>query len=144
MVDNPSLKKNPGLDSWIKLKKPGRISISNGKVDIGQRISTAVALIAAEELSVDPSRVDVECPVTAISPDEGITSGSNSMEESGNAVRFAAATARKELIRLASLALDAPIEALEVNDGLVIACSTNRSITYWDLISDEDSFGRYR
>ncbi len=141
MVDNPSLKKNPGLDSWIKLKKPGRISISNGKVDIGQRISTAVALIAAEELSVDPSRIDVECPVTAISPDEGITSGSNSMEESGNAVRFAAATARQELIRLASSALNAPIEALEVTDGLVIACSTNRSITYWDLISDEDSFG---
>ena len=81
-----SLKNHPGLDEWISVGKNGRIAIRTGKVDIGQRISTALAIIAAEELDVDMSRIDVIRTVTGEAPDEGITSGSNSMMESGSAV----------------------------------------------------------
>ena len=52
-----------------------------------------------------------------IAPDEGITSGSNSMEESGNAVRVAAATARRHLLSLATDALGVPADTLEVDDS---------------------------
>ena len=48
-----SLKKHPGLDEWVSVGEDGRIAIRTGKVDIGQRISTALAIIAAEELDVD-------------------------------------------------------------------------------------------
>ncbi len=141
MADNLSLSKTPALDDWIRLKDEGRITVANGKVDIGQRISTAVALIAAEELDVDPSRIDVAAPETGAAPDEGITSGSNSMEESGNAVRHAAATARRHLLSLAAETLDVPADMLEVDDGLVVARATNRSVTYWDLMPEGSSFG---
>ena len=91
MVDYPSITKHPSLDQWVSIGADGIISIRSGKVDIGQRISTALALIAAEELDVDFSLIDVARAETGLAPDEGITSGSNSMEESGNAVRVAAA-----------------------------------------------------
>ena len=59
MPHSASLKKSPSLDKWISIAEDGRVLIRTGKVDIGQRISTALALIAAEELDVDISRIDV-------------------------------------------------------------------------------------
>ncbi len=140
MPDNLSLSKTPALDSWIRLAAGDRVTVINGKVDIGQRISTAVALIAAEELDIDPSRIDVAAPETGAAPDEGITSGSNSMEESGNAVRFAAATARRHLLALAAETLGVDADTLEVDDGLVQSRATNRSVTYWDLMPEGEAF----
>ena len=141
MPDNLSLSKTPLLDRWVRIAPGERIAIVNGKVDIGQRISTAVALIAAEELDVDPSRIDVAAPETGAAPDEGITSGSNSMQESGNAVRYAAATARRHLLALAAETLGVDVDTLEVDDGLVQSRATNRSVTYWDLMPEGASFG---
>ncbi len=136
MASNPSLSKNPGLDGWISIGADGRVRVHIGKVDIGQRISTAVALIWAEELDIDPGRIDVARAETGISPDEGITSGSNSMEETGHAGRLAAATARRHLLALAAAALEVDVQSLEVSDGLIQARGTNRSTTYWELLGD--------
>ena len=94
---NPSLARHPALDDWLSIGADGRIAVRTGKVDIGQRISTALALIAAEELEVEIDRIAVASPETGAAPDEGITSGSYSMMESGEAVRRAAATARRRL-----------------------------------------------
>jgi len=140
MPANPSLEKHPGLDDWFTIGADGRIALRNGKVDIGQRISTAVALIAAEELDVDPARIEVTRPETGLSPNEGITSGSNSMEESGNAVRLAAATARRHLLGLAADRLGVGASTLEVDDGLITSRDTNETTTYWDLLGG-DGFG---
>ena len=87
MPRNPSLDNSPGLDDWIQLAPDGRVTVRSGKVDIGQHVSTAVAIIAAEELNIEPARIDVPIAVTGIAPHEGITSGSMSMETSGEAVR---------------------------------------------------------
>ena len=129
-----NLQKHPSVDDWLTVGPPGRITIRTGKVDIGQRITTALALIAAEELGVDFERIDVETVDTAGSPDEEYTSGSNSVERSGPAVRLASATARRHLLALAAEALEARPDALEVRDGLVRSPSTNRSITFWELM----------
>jgi nicotinate dehydrogenase subunit B len=131
--DNSSLNRHPNLDEWISIGTDGRITITNGKVDIGQRISTAIALLAAEELDVDYDRIDVIAAETGLSTNEGMTSGSNSMDESGNAIRLAAATARHHLLALAAKALDVNVSTLDVDDGLVQSRDTNRSATYWDL-----------
>jgi CO/xanthine dehydrogenase Mo-binding subunit len=63
----------------------GRVLLRTGKVDLGQRVSTAMLRIAAEELSVPPDQIDIAPVRTGESPDEGITSGSNSIEQSGTA-----------------------------------------------------------
>ena len=132
-MPNGSLTKQPNLDQWLSIGADGRVLVRTGKVDIGQRISTALMLIAADELDVDPARIDIATVETGIAPDEGITSGSNSMEESGDAVRRATATARKHLLALAARQLDSAEDTLEVVDGLIRARATNRSVSYWEL-----------
>jgi len=134
MADNLSLRTNPRLDDWISIEAEGRIRVRSGKVDIGQRISTAVALIVAEELDVDFARIEVQARETGVSPDEGYTSGSMSMEETGETARLAAATARRHLLDLAAAALDADADALQLSDGLIRAPESNRTTTYWELI----------
>ena len=137
MTDNPSLTKNPALDSWIAFSTGGKVLLRMGKVDIGQKISSAVSRLAAEELDVAPERIVMIRPDTVDGPDEGMTSGSNSMEESGNAVRLAAATARAILLAKAAEALGVGIDGLDVDDGTITARSTNRSTSYWDLQGDK-------
>ena len=136
MPSSPSLSAAPDLDRWIAITADGQVRVRSGKIDIGQRISTAVALIVAEELDVDPARVVVEERRTGVSPDEGMTSGSNSIQHSGTALRQASATARRFLLDKAAAALDAPAASLVVEDGLVRAPESNRTISYWELQGD--------
>lgn len=133
MAEYPSITKHPLLDEWIAIDPEGRVTVRTGKVDIGQRISNAVALIVAEELDVDFEKIDVARAETGVAPNEGVTAGSNSMQESGEAVRVAAATARAYLLKQAAEALDVDIASLDVSDGLIQSRETNHTITYADL-----------
>ncbi len=130
---NSSLIKSPDLDSWIEIRTDGSILVRTGKVDIGQRVSTALAMIAAEELDVDPGVIDVVRTTTGRDPDEGVTSGSLSMEASGNAVRVAAATARRHMLLKAADVLGIEVAGLEVEGGVIRSRDTNRSVTYHEL-----------
>ena len=130
---NSSITKHPALDNWLAVGTDGRITVHTGKVDIGQRISTAIAMLAAEELDVALDRIDVVRAATGVAPDEGVTSGSNSMEESGNAVRLASATARRHLLSLAARSLDVDISTLEIENGLIQSKGTNLSVSYEEL-----------
>src|SRR4029079_9117286 len=82
-----SLVANPKLSSWLKFSRDGQVTVSPGKVEIGQGIVTALAQIAADELDVDLSRVQMIRASTASSPNEGVTSGSLSIQQSGRALR---------------------------------------------------------
>jgi CO/xanthine dehydrogenase Mo-binding subunit len=84
-----SLLANPVLATWFDLDRPGRIGVRTGKVELGQGILTAVAQIVVDELGVAPDRVDVGAAGTTLGPDEGLTSGSMSVAQSGAAVRQA-------------------------------------------------------
>lgn len=136
MATNPSLASHPGVDDWLSFNSDGSVVVRSGKVDIGQRISAAVSLVAAEELDLDPRRIVVAPRETGKAPDEGYTSGSRSMVESAQAVRLAAATARRHLLRLAANRLEAEADDLEIEDGTIRVPGTNRSTTYTKLAGD--------
>src|SRR5436190_13064611 len=110
-----SLAANPKLSSWLKISSNGQVTISPGKVEIGQGIVTALAQIAADELDIDLSRVRMIRATTAASPNEGVTSGSLSVEQSGSAVRYAAAQARAIYLGAAAQRLGVAAESLEVH-----------------------------
>ena len=133
MASNPSIAANPALDDWLAIGPGGTVTVRSGKVDIGQRISTAVALLVADELGVDPARVETVRTETGLSPDEGITSGSYSMTQTGDAVRRAAATARRDLLERAARMLGVDPATLEVDDGTIHSRATNRTTDYWEL-----------
>ena len=104
----------------------------SGKVEIGQGILTALAQIAAEELDVSLAQVRMARASTAMSPDEGTTSGSLSVQDSGTALRHACAEARAIHLRIAAARLNATIESLTVDNGDIVGANGART-SYWEL-----------
>ena len=100
----------PTLDAWLRIDAEGRVTVFTGKVEIGQGALTALAQIAAEELDVSLSSIRMVSGDTALTPNEGYTSGSQSIEYGGAAIRFACAEARAILIEKASARLGVPAE----------------------------------
>ena len=80
----------------VRFEPDGTVTVAVGKVELGQGILTALAQIAAEELGVPLERIRMLPASTAYSPDEGVTSGSLSVQEGGKALRLACAEAREE------------------------------------------------
>jgi nicotinate dehydrogenase subunit B len=130
-----SLQANPRLDDWIRVDAEGTVTVRTGKVELGQGITTAIALIAAEELDVALSRIRIEVADTARPPHEFMTVGSMSIETSGAAVRQAAAEARRLLLERAAERLQMPATELSVEDGVVAAAGRGPCVTYWELMA---------
>ena len=131
-----SLNANRRLDRWLRVNRDGTVTAYPGKVEIGQGILTALAQIVAEELDVTLGRIRLEPADTRYSPDEGMTSGSQSITDGGTALRYAAAEARDLLLQRAAARLGVSLEQLSVADGVVSARSGGR-VTYWDLASED-------
>jgi nicotinate dehydrogenase subunit B len=135
-----SLAANPLLSSWIRFSPEGHVVLSPGKVEIGQGIVTALAQIAADELDVDIGRVQMIRASTAGSPNEGVTSGSLSVQQSGRAVRHACAEVRQIFLAAASDRLGVGADLLEIRDGTMSGPGNVRT-SYWEL-ADEISLER--
>jgi len=133
VASNPSLTASPNVDDWIAIDADGRVHVRSGKVDLGQRISTAIAIVAAEELEVDAADIVVEARQTGVTPDEGVTAGSNSVEQSGHAVRRAAASARRHLLDQAARQFETDVAALRMDGGLIRDPATNQSVSLKEL-----------
>jgi len=129
-----SLKKNPRLSQWLRVHRDGTVSIYSGKVEIGQGILTALAQIAAEELGIAVERIRMVPADTALSPDEGVTSGSLSIQDSGVALRRACAQARTLLLERAAARLAVSVRDVQVADGAVRA--GGRSTSFWECADD--------
>src|SRR4051812_40239477 len=136
----PSLAANPLLSSWIRIAPEGRVVLSPGKVEIGQGIVTALAQIAADELDVDLERLQMVRATTAGSPNEGVTSGSLSVQQSGRAVRQVCAEVRQVFLAAAAERLGADIDALHISDGEISGPGNVRT-SYWEL-ADEVALDR--
>ena len=127
-----SLETNRALDRWLTINADGTVTVRPGKVEIGQGILTALIQMVAEELDVAVERIRLVPAATTLSPDEGVTSGSRSIQESGIALRFAAAEARELLLARAAQKLGVSVEQLTVADG-VVSARAGGTITYWEL-----------
>ena len=79
------------LPQRVRPEPDGTVSIATGKVELGQGIHTALAQIAAEELNVPLEKIRILPPSTEYCPDEGVTSGSLSIQDGGRALRKACA-----------------------------------------------------
>src|SRR5712692_9936369 len=97
-----SLDNNRLLDAWIRIDTNGNATVCTGKVELGQGILTALAQIAAEELDLPLARIKMISGDTGRTPNEGQTAGSQSVENSGTALRMAGAEVRAILIGLAA------------------------------------------
>jgi CO/xanthine dehydrogenase Mo-binding subunit len=129
-----SLEKTPYLDSWIRIDADGNITVFTGKAELGQGFKTAFQQIAAEELDVPFASLKVVTADTKLTANEGYTSGSHSMQDSGTAIQYAAAQARALLVAEAARRLDLPVESLHTENAAVIA-SDGRRLGYGELVA---------
>jgi len=123
------------LDAWLAVGADGRVTAYTGKCDFGQGIFTAQVQLVAEELDVPIARVTlIECD-TAVTPDQGTTSGSQSTPVNFNDenLALAAATAREALLEMASRRLGVPVARLAIADG-VISGPRGARVTYGELV----------
>ncbi|MDE2376516.1 molybdopterin cofactor-binding domain-containing protein [Bradyrhizobium sp.] len=130
-----SLAANPRLSSWVRIDSDGHVAISPGKVEIGQGIVTALAQIAADELDVDIGRIAMIRASTAASPNEGVTSGSLSIQQSGRALRQACAEVRQLFLTAAAERLGVEASALDIADGTIFGPGNVRT-SYWELAGE--------
>jgi nicotinate dehydrogenase subunit B len=109
------------VDSFLAINTDGRVVVYSGKVDLGTGVRTALTQIVAEELDVPLSCVTVIEGDTALTPDQGTTSGSLSIQNGGMQLRRAAATARRALLDRAAIELKCDASMLAIREGVVIA-----------------------
>jgi CO/xanthine dehydrogenase Mo-binding subunit len=127
-----SLKDTPLLDAWIRVAPDGRITVFTGKAELGQGLRTALLQVAAEQLEVPTGQIDLLTADTAITPNEGITAGSHSMQDSGTAILNAAAQVRGLLRDAAAAEFGVAADSLTCDDGVVHA-PDGRSLGYGPL-----------
>jgi CO/xanthine dehydrogenase Mo-binding subunit len=131
----PTLAANPRLGDWLRIGSDGSVEVRSGKVELGQGILTALAQMAAEELDIDVNRIRMTATATDLSPDEGMTAGSLSIQQSGAALREVCAEARDLYLTIAAEKLAVPKEDLTVEDGR-IASSEGTATSYWELADE--------
>ena len=78
------------VDSWITVEADGKVTAYSGKAEIGQGMSIAQTQLIAEELSVPLDRVTLIYCDTALTPDQGVTSGGQRSRKDESASRTSA------------------------------------------------------
>src|SRR6185436_16871379 len=131
------LKTNPMLSSWLRVNADKSVTLFIGKVELGQGVLTALGQICADELGVHYDRLHVISGDTALSPNQGTTSGSQTMSDGGTAVQAASAEVREILFGLASAKLDQPVSSMKVEDGTITAAN-GKTTTYWELVTGKE------
>lgn len=124
----------PDFNSFLHIGANGRVTCLVGKIEMGQGIMTALPQLAAEELSVPLSSVDIVMGDTDICPTDAGTYGSLSVRVFGPILRAAAAEARAVLVQMAAERLQLPVSDLDVRDGVVVS-KTDRTkhVSYGEL-----------
>ena len=125
------------VNAWLELLEDGTIRVLSGKVELGQGIRTAIQQVAAEELDMDLEKVQVHLAETGVTPNEGYTGASASIQNSAMSVRYAAATARQELLLLASKKLNTAVDNLLLYNGLVKSKQNKESLTFAEILDGE-------
>jgi nicotinate dehydrogenase subunit B len=125
------------LDGWLAINADGTVTAYTGKCELGHGLFTAQTQLVAEELSVPLNRVKlIQCD-TALTPDQGTTSGAQSHPTNFNqgALALAGATAREALLEMASARLGVPAAQLAVKDGVISAkADASKKVSYAELV----------
>src|SRR5262249_19150714 len=128
------------VDAYLAIHADGSVTLFSGKVDMGDGRRMAMRQIVGEELDIPLERITMIEGDTALTPDQGSTSGSYGIARGGTQLRVVAATARQTLLGFAAQRLGARAEDLEVADGVVRVKAGTASVGYGELVGDR-AFG---
>jgi len=120
------------VDGFLSIDTDGQVTVYSGKVDLGTGLRTALTQIAAEELDLPLDRVKLVQGDTELTPDQGPTWASLSIQICGMRIRQAAATARKALTEIAAARFGMSAAELRIENGMIIG--NGRSASYAELV----------
>jgi nicotinate dehydrogenase subunit B len=123
------------VDTWLAIHADNTATVFIGFAELGQGSSTSLLQIAADELDLDMSQIKTVRLDTNVTPNQGGTYSSASIQRGGPQLRTASAEARLALLRMAAKKLEAPVENLTVAKGVVsVKDNPKQSVTYGELI----------
>ena len=122
------------FNAYLRIGADGRVACFVGKVDMGQGEMTALAQCLADELDVAYDTVDMLMGNTELCPWDGGTGSSNCIQAFSLILRRAAAEARAVLPQMAAEQLQAPVERLKVDAGVVTDPAQNKRISYTEMV----------
>jgi len=131
------------LSQWLDFSRPGLVRVFTGKVELGQGILTALSIIAADELDVALDQIGMVSATTLEGPDEGMTSSSISVQDSGSAIRHACAEVRYLALQRAAQAHQLDILSLRVNEGRFKSAEGQDLGDYWHWLQDLNLMREY-
>jgi CO/xanthine dehydrogenase Mo-binding subunit len=122
------------IDTWLEITPDNKVKVFAGWADLGQGTPSAALQIVAEELDLSIGQLtyaelDTNTSVSAGTFGSGSTR--SALGTTGNALRPAAAAARKLLLARASAQLGVPVGQLSVKNGVV--SGGGKSVTYGEL-----------
>lgn len=123
--------------SWLVLT-PSGVTIHSGKVELGTGTQTALTQIVVEELHVDGRGVQYVQGNTQVTPNQGTTAGSKTIQNGGPQLRSAAATAYQALLGLAAQRLGVSRDRLVARDGVFREIGGRRRVSYEQLLASTD------
>ena len=118
----------------VTVEASGKISVVTGIGTQGQGHFTSFAQIVAEQVGVQVKDVRIVTGDTAEFHWGTGTFASRGAVVAGNAIHSAACIVRKKILELASKVLEAPVDELELDDGMVrVADIPHKSISLGEL-----------
>lgn len=125
----------PGYETaWVRMDPSAGVTIAIGTAGHGQQHRTTLAQIAADELGLDPGRIEVIEGDTDATPYGWGTFASRSVVVGGGCTKRAAGVLADHLKRVAGHFLEAAAEDLELRDGtVVVRGSPDRGMALEDI-----------
>jgi CO/xanthine dehydrogenase Mo-binding subunit len=125
----PAMPPNPGSSAILRFNEDATVNVEIGAQELGQGAFTVAAQIAAQALGVPYEWVRVSAPIdTKYSPYEWQTVASRITWSMGNAVKAAAADARKQILEIVADHWHEAAEDLDIKDGQVISYRSEREL----------------
>ena len=125
-------------NAWIRIDSDGQVTLQVASSEMGQGIMTGIAMILAEELDADWSRVKAEFAPAApayFNPMFGrqATGGSTAVRAYWTPLRTAGATARELLLQAAAQQWQVERSACHARNGWVIHDASGNQLSYGAL-----------
>jgi CO/xanthine dehydrogenase Mo-binding subunit len=117
----------------IKINDDGSFNLLFGATDIGTGADTVLAQIAAEELCTTTDKMIVYSSDTDMTPFDVGAYASSTTYLSGEAVRKAAADAKRQILKTGAEMLGLPVEACHCADSAVQNADGTKKVSFGDI-----------
>jgi isoquinoline 1-oxidoreductase beta subunit len=133
-------------NAFVRITPDGRVTVIINKAEMGQGVCTSLAMLVAEELDADWTKVGFEfAPVDPVYAHPGfgiqMTGGSTSVMGMSEPLRTAGATARAMLVAAAAKGWGIDAAACRTEKGSVIHDASARRTGYGDLVDAASGIG---